>query len=159
MINTKYQQKTPLPIFAYNTLFSQERLKIVDRNRTSVTTGSLGGFELSENAEAMLRRLDEFSILPENWDGYGASAPLKDAIQDGKRFVRTLDRLRQYIDFTSPGPNGEVSVELKFGLKYMEFVFYPSGKWKYTSFENKILVKQGNYEAKDLPLLLGWLRN
>jgi len=159
MPDTKYQQKRPLPVFAYNTSFSQERPGMGHRTRTSVTTGSIGEFELSENAEAMLRRLDKFRRIPDDWDSCGAMASSEDAIQAGKRFVRALDRLRQHIDFTAPGPNGEVSVELKFGTKYMEFVFYPAGKWKYTAFEDKVLARQGNYDNTDLPSLLRWLNH
>ncbi len=113
---------------------------------------------LSGNALEMLERMSSFAKLPENWDSYGAGTPTVDAIQAGKIFIEQLAEQGQQVDFTAPGPNGEVSVELKSGSKYMEFVFYPAGKWRYTAFDNKVLVKQGSYETKDLPSLLRWTK-
>ena len=125
----------------------------------SRASGRSDAHSLGDNALEMLERLDGFAKLSENWDSYGAIAPANDAIQAGRRFAEQLAGHGQQIDFTAPGPNGEVSVELKSGSKYIEFVFYPAGKWKYTAFENKLLTEQGNFETDKLPSLLHWLNN
>lgn len=115
--------------------------------------------DLDQSYTALLQRLEEYASLTENWDGYGAMVPTTDAIEAGKQFIKQLAGRGQHIDFTAPGPNGEISVELKKDSKYIEFVFYPADVRRYTAFDGGKLAERGNYNSDKLTGLLLWLNN
>lgn len=84
-----------------------------------------------------------FRELPANWDSYGASTISPIAISHAAAFIQDIDGMGQSVYFTSPGPDGEVSVELRNGLKSAEFIFYPDESAKVVGLDGLKVVHNG----------------
>lgn len=106
--------------------------------------------------ERVIRLLDEFKRLPENWDEDGAKAPSRKAIQLAESLVRSLELTGQKVYHVAPGPLGEIMVDLRENGKSVEILFYPD-KVRYVRFSSAGSPEQGEYNPDLLPLILEWL--
>lgn len=102
-------------------------------------------------------RIHEFLKLPAGWDSYDAM-PVSPASAEGAiAFIRELDVYDVDVYQATPGPNGEIMVQVKEGKCEIEFLFYEN-KVKYVTFFNNEFNKQGTYTRELLPELIEWLR-
>ncbi|MEM6263609.1 MAG: hypothetical protein AAGI38_13940, partial [Bacteroidota bacterium] len=58
--------------------------------------------------------------------------------------------------FSSPGPNGEVMIQLKQGAREVEFIVY-EGTSKYVTFEDDEFNKQGELSPHLLHGIIDWM--
>ncbi len=111
---------------------------------------------LSKANLAEIANIKLFKQLNTNRNGYDA-APLNPiAIEKAIGFINEINNFDIDAYLSSPGPNGEVMVQLKKGKREMECVFY-SQKEKYVLFNDNTFQSQGIYTAIILPELLTWL--
>lgn len=68
---------------------------------------------LSKRSREALFRLDRFSELAPNWDGYHAAVPEAATLYAAEKFIVRLDRRGIPPYFISPGPNGDVLIQYK----------------------------------------------
>lgn len=115
--------------------------------------------DLSQSIREALYSLSEIARLKDNWDGYGAIAPPEKVIKESEGFIRRLNILQQDVYFVSPGPNGNLLVELRNGERTIGFHFHPEKPLRFVCFEGKDFVRQGIYEPPVLNELLDWLYN
>jgi hypothetical protein len=115
--------------------------------------------EISLNTKIM-RLLDEYATLKENWDEDDAKAPFKDAIIQAKYITSLLSKHGQSIYHAAPGPNGEVMLDIrnKMNTKSIEIVFYHERSVVVTFPENH-KPSQFQFEDSALPGLLEWLNH
>ena|ERR1700722_9686239 len=106
--------------------------------------------------EAQLRLLREYKTLPDNWDGEGAKAPDKRAIMHASYLVKVLQVFGQKVFHVSPGPLGEISVDIRNKHRSLEILFYPD-KAKFVRFPENDRPDQGIFELTSLPALIKWL--
>ncbi len=102
-----------------------------------------------------ISNIKSFIQLSNNWDGYGAVPVNRDAMEQAISFIRDIDKYDIDVYLSSPGPNGEVMVQLMLGHKEIEFIFY-NNKSKYVLFSNKEFQSQGIYTPGLLSELVEW---
>ena len=83
-----------------------------------------------EQLEAMRR-------LAENWDGYGAAAPLPQAIDQAQTFIRGIEAARAEQLHVSPTRTGGALIEWVDGMIEHEAEFYPDGPARFLSFNKE----------------------
>jgi len=91
-----------------------------------------------------IQKIEEFSKLPVNWDGYNAEKPSDNSLKNVRMFLmeNTLSSIPYY--FISPGVNGEVMVEFKNEEKTAELYFNPDGTTELFLFEGDDTLLEGN---------------
>lgn len=115
---------------------------------------------LGQYNQHIFQLLDEFQLLPDNWDDDDALAPDPESILKARRLTTALNFKRLNAYHAAPGPNGEVMVSLRSTdrQRQLEFILYP-----HKSIYLKIPVdgqpEQGPLEESQLDALLAWLRN
>jgi hypothetical protein len=103
-------------------------------------------------------KIKSFLNLEPNWDSYDAIKTDAKVIWEAVDFVKKIDKYSIDVYFSAPGPNGEISIELKNQIKTIEFIFYPESRWKFVSFEGDKLDKQGAFQLNNLDSLISWLK-
>jgi hypothetical protein len=78
---------------------------------------------LSVSAFEIVKKLNKFKLLKDNWDNNDGVAPNKILIDTAIEFVNKMDKFDLTFYFTAPGPNGEILVELKNGKNTTEVYF------------------------------------
>lgn len=97
---------------------------------------------LSEKAKILWQKLDEFRLLEPNWDSYDAEVPCISAIHRAKHLIEQLDRLNLPLFFVAPGPNGEISIELKRDGTSAEIILESDGEMALLISKNEELIKE-----------------
>jgi len=120
---------------------------------TAITLRDVKGISRANREE--IANIKSFIQLRDNWDGYGAVSLSRDAMEQAIAFIHCLDKFDIDVYLSSPGPNGEVMVQLKIGRKEIEFIFY-SDKSKYVLFSNNEFQSQGIYTAGLLSEIIEW---
>ena len=151
LIDNYTQVETPPPTISY-TVQSVRRAG-VSAYSTVFSFKDDPVFALNERA---LRLLDEFKMLPENWDEDGAKAPSRKAIQMAESLVLLLQQTGQKVYHVAPGPQGDVMVDLRENGESVEILFYPD-KMRYVYFPQEGNPEQGEYQPDLLPQILEWL--
>lgn len=105
----------------------------------------------------MKSNIQSFGELKENWDSYGADSISPEAIWGATTFVENMSRYGRKVYFASPGPNGEVSIELKEGRKVVEVVFYASGTKKYIALDGDTVYQKGALTPEAKHNFIKWL--
>ncbi len=140
-----------------STLLTNKNFRAVSRipvvNRQSTLLKNDG---LSTSNKIELQKIRNFIELEENWDSYNAKKVSSVAIEKAQNLIKTLNKFNEGVYFSSPGPNGEVMVQLKRDSKEIEFVFYETSD-KYVTFHNNDFSNQGVYSELILPGLIEWL--
>lgn len=113
--------------------------------------------ELSPKNKLVINKIQSFGNLEENWDSYDADVITKEVIDSSVRFVEKINQLNQDIYFAAPGPNGEISIELKSGDKNAEMLIYPNKKYKHIFFNNDKFEGQGTISIPKIPEIIRWL--
>lgn len=113
------------------------------------------GFSLNAR---VLRLLEEFHTLKDNWDGDDALAPDIKALRQADNLVRQLQRTGQKVYHVAPGPSGEIMLDLREKGKSAEILFYPNKK-RYVLFPAEGDPQQGEYIQSTLKTILEWLHD
>lgn len=106
--------------------------KITGQNQNTISTVvSVIPFSkpLSKTAINFINKIENFSKLSDNWDGYGAVTTKIGTIEKAKQFVRVLDNQNFPLYFVALGPNGEIMIELKKGRYSVELEFDIEGRF------------------------------
>lgn len=82
-------------------------------------------------------RLDKFSKLSDDWDGYGALAPTANTLANARRLASQLPRHGYQIQNVAIGPQGDINITTKFDRSDKSFIFM------LYDHEYKFLVKRG----------------
>lgn len=108
--------------------------------------------------EVQLGLLREYKTLPDNWDGEGAKAPDRLALMHASYLVKVLQAFGQKVFHVSPGPSGEISIDIRNSNKNraLEILFYPD-KAKFVLFPESGRPDQGVFELASLQSLIKWL--
>lgn len=107
---------------------------------------------------AEIARIYEFQRLPQDWDSYGAAPIQPQAAADAIDCIKQLDVYGMDVYQASPGPNGEIMLQMKEGIREIEFLFYGQNS-KYVTFLGNEYSSQGEFLLGILPELLTWLNN
>ncbi len=103
-----------------------------------------------------IQKLKSYSQLEDNWDSYGAQKITEDIINQAIDLVGAIDKLDEEVYFSSPGPNGEILIQIKKGEKEAELLLYRESS-KYVTFDNAEFAKQGEFKTHILPEIIEWL--
>ena len=142
--NASFVQTNKAFSWLSNDIFDFSAIKIRDIN----------GFSQANRMD--IANIKSFTQLAVNWDGYGAAPISPIAIEKAINFIHEINKYDIDAYLSSPGPNGEVMVQLKHNSREIELVFY-EGKSKYVLFSNKGFESQGDYSPAILHELVAWL--
>jgi hypothetical protein len=95
---------------------------------------------LSPQARVQLKKLNSFSKLPINWDGEGAVPPSEGILREATGFLKSMDEYDMPIDFSAPGPNGEILLEYRSNGFSAEIYFNPGE-------ENEMILYSGQEQV------------
>lgn len=142
--------------------FAEKRDKdsIVYKNKLSVvsTIAKEASYPLSNQAAKMIKELDSFKNLKDNWNGYGASKPTIQSISKAIQFVKKLDQKDQLVYFVTPNPDGDILIELKYKEKSLEIYVSNLNIHEYIAYEDTDARKEGTFtNISDLQNVLSWL--
>ena len=112
--------------------------------------------DLSLDNRLEIQKIKEYKYLEENWDSYGAAKISEEAIQKAIEFIWTLNRFDEDVYLSSPGPNGEVMLQIKNKNKEIEFIFY-TDKHKFVRFNKGEFLDQGDYFKEKMLEFIQWL--
>lgn len=124
----------------------------------SVTSSTfISSKSLSKRNVHEINKIKLFADLDSSWDSYNAEQISKQVIKDGIRFIEGINEYSHDVYFSAPGPNGEISLEIKNGTKNAEFLIYPGSRAKFLLFNGDQFLRQGNASIKILPEIIRWL--
>ncbi len=69
--------------------------------------------------------IDKIALLHDNWDGDDSLSPSLEAIRVAKDIVYLLKGAGHEIYNVSPGPAGEIMLDLRFSGRMLEIIIYP----------------------------------
>ena len=121
---------------------------------TAITVRDANSISRANREE--IANIKSFIHLSDNWDGYEAAPISRDAMEQAISFIHDINKYDIDVYLSSPGPNGEVMIQLKLGRKEIEFIFY-SNKSRYVLFSNNEFQSQAVYTPGLLPELVEWL--
>jgi hypothetical protein len=106
----------------------------------------------------ILKLLDDYSLLRDNWDEEGGIAPTNNVIKKAKFIAAVLEKHGQPIFHAAPGPNGEIMLDLRNNKKSrsLELIFYPH-KTVSVLFPEEGKPTQHIFDDQKLPNLLQWV--
>lgn len=85
--------------------------------------------KISRTQGALIRKLDTFCTLEDDWNGYEAVPIHREAMESAFQFVVNLSSTKEYRQLDIfPVPNGHVQIELERGHTYLEFEFREDGQ-------------------------------
>lgn len=142
------------PSAGLNNLFGVEANLVIAINNQSTRVKEYESISYPHRVE--IQKIRSFSELEKNWDSYDAQEISSDVISQAVDLIKEIDKLDEEVYFSSPGPNGEVMVELKRKDKEVEIIIYKE-KMKYVTFENGDFEKQGEFKIQILPEIIAWL--
>jgi hypothetical protein len=76
--------------------------------------------------QRIIKLLDDYKQLNDNWDADGAMAPSRSAINLALFLTRTLEKHGQSMFHAAPGPHGEIMLDIRNSknTKSLEIIFY-----------------------------------
>ena len=132
--------------------YSYSEVNAVDNHSTIIKESG----NISHTNKFEIQKLKSFSELEKNWDSYDAEKINERAILSAIKLVIEIDSLGEEVYFSSPGPNGEVMIQLKKNMKEVEFIIYQD-KQMYVTFNNNDFEKQGEFSIELLADIILWL--
>ena len=106
-----------------------------------------------------LSAIMKYKYLVNNWDEDGAVAPTHHTITIALDIVLLLIASGQAIYHTSPGPNGEIMINLRKGDKSAELLAFPDGRNKLVRISLDEIPEQGALSPESLRETLKWLNH
>lgn len=107
-------------------------------------------YRLSFAASDILRRLDTYKSLKEDWDNNRASPPSKEVINEAISFLVKTEEASLPIFFAAPGPEGEILLEYKRDDLSAEIYFEPKGFSEMILYSLKEQVYDGEIDFETL---------
>ncbi len=104
-----------------------------------------------------LSAIGAYKNLVDNWDKDGAIAPTHQTVTIALDIALLLTAAGQLIYHTSPGPNGEIMINLRNGNKSAELLSYPGGRNKFVRISPDETPQQGALTPELLRETLQWL--
>jgi len=120
-----------------------------------VQSGETGNV-LAENRQH-LSAIVAYKNLVDNWDEDGAVAPTHQTVTIALDIALLLTASGQAIYHTSPGPVGEIMINLRNGTKSVKFLIYPSDRRKVVCISPNETPQQGPLTPDSLRETLQWL--
>ncbi|QDK77970.1 hypothetical protein EXU85_04940 [Spirosoma sp. KCTC 42546] len=111
---------------------------------------------LSSNRQH-LTAIVAYQHLTDNWDEDGAIAPVHQTVLAALNLALLLTVTEQLIYHTSPGPVGEIMINLRNGDKSAELLVYPNGRNKLVRIGHSETPQQGLLTPESLRETLQWL--
>lgn len=106
---------------------------------------------LSPGAKEALMRLERLKSLKPDWDSYGGIAASSETLGRARAFILLADAKVWPVYFVSPGPNGEVLVQLRSTpKKEAEVYFLPDGRTDLLLCEGDGFPYEGPFDTKEL---------
>lgn len=96
--------------------------------------------------------------LVDNWDEDDAIAPTHQTVVVALDIALLLIAEGQTIYHTSPGPTGEIMINLRNGDKSVEFLIYPGDRRKFVRIGSDEPPQQGSLTPDSLQGTLQWLK-
>ncbi len=103
----------------------------------------------------IINQLNDFALLEENWDSYGALRISENVIEKAISVVKNLYLKNIFIYYTAPSPSGDILLELKNKNKTIEIEISPESDITYTAFKNGDEIKAGIW-IQDNEELINW---
>lgn len=104
-----------------------------------------------------LTAIVSYQHLIDGWDEDGAVAPVHQTVLSALDIALLLTVTGQPIYHTSPGPVGEVMINLRNGTKSVELLAYPGGRDKFLRVGPNETPQQGALTPESLRETLQWL--
>ncbi len=104
-----------------------------------------------------LAAIAAYRNLVDNWDEDDAVAPTHQTVVIALDIALLLIAVGQVIYHTSPGPVGEIMINLRNGDKSAEFLIYPGGRNKFVRISPNEPPQQGPFTPDSLQQTLQWL--
>lgn len=106
----------------------------------------------------ILKLLEDYSLLHDNWDEDGGIAPTNNVIKNAKFIAAVLEKHGQPIFHAAPGPNGEIMLDIRNRMnnKSLEIIFY-ANRAVAVLFPAEGKPTQQSFDFQQLPELLKWL--
>ena len=98
-----------------------------------------------------------YNNLPDNWDEDDAIAPTQQTVSFALGIALLLTATGQPIYHTSPGPVGEIMINLRNGDKSAELLTYPNNRIKFVRIGPNEAPQQGPLTPETLRETLQWL--
>ena len=123
----------------------------------SLSMNSISLYQVTLNSR-ILKLLEEFSLLIDNWDEDDAFAPKLEVIDNAKYLTKLLEKHGQPIYHTAPGPNGEIMLDIRnrFNKQSLEVIIYQN-RTVVVIFPERGSPVQSDFDLTQLPDLLSWL--
>lgn len=104
-----------------------------------------------------LTAIVSYQHLTDGWDEDDAVAPIHRTVLLALDFALLLTATGQVIYHTSPGPVGEIMINLRNGDKSAELLTYPGGRNKFVRISPDETPQQGALTPESLRETLQWL--
>ena len=114
-------------------------------------------FDVLPSNRQHLTAIISYQHLINGWDEDGAIAPVHQTVLSALDIALLLTVTGQPIYHTSPGPVGEVMINLRNGTKSAELLAYPGGRNKFVRIESDEIPQQGVLTPESLRETLQWL--
>ena len=126
----------------------------VNNSTLFVATPEIPG--LSKKARNFISKIQSFAELKPNWDSYKAIPPDSLNIKDAIGFAKWADRLNLPLYFASPGPNGEILIELKKDAVEAEIHFITNSPSEFLLCDGDLIIIEDSLQGNE-ELLLQYL--
>lgn len=106
----------------------------------------------------IVKLLEEFRLLENNWDQDGAIAPSASVINSSRTLTNILAMRGQAVFHAAPGPNGEIMLDIRNSknTRSLEIIFY-ADRAVAVMFPEEGRPSQEPFNNEQLPMLLQWL--
>lgn len=118
---------------------------------------SVADWDLPSSNRQHLTAIVSYQHLTDGWDEDGAIAPVHQTVLSALDIALLLTVTGQPIYHTSPGPVGEVMINLRNGDKSTELLAYPGGRNKFVRISPNETPRQGILTPESLRETLQWL--
>ena len=142
------------PFTGLNNQYSTGGNMVISVNYQSTLIKEYGNLSYTNRLE--IQKVKSFSELGKNWDSYDAEEISSEVINKAIDLIKEIDTFEEEVYFSSPGPNGEVMVQIKKEEKEVELIVYQN-KLKYVTFNKNNFEKQGEFSSKILAEIVEWL--
>ena len=114
-------------------------------------------FDVLPSNRQHLTAIVSYQHLADGWDEDGAVAPIHQTVLAALDIALLLTVTGQPIYHTSPGPVGEIMINLRSGDKSAELLTYPGGRNKFVRISPHETPQQGALTPESLRETLQWL--
>ena len=126
-------------------------------NNASLLVSPTEAFDRLTLNRRELSAIASYENLVDDWDGDDAIAPVHQTVASALSIAGLLTATGQPIYHTSPGPTGEIMINLRNGDKSAELLVYPGSRNKFVRIGPDEKPQQGTLTPDSLRETLQWL--